>query len=63
MKYKLLLLTCIANLGSVWASANGDTPGTGEDNVKKNDIIGAVFHNDTKKPINRVSVTAYASMI
>jgi hypothetical protein len=61
MKYKLLLLNCIATLGSVWASANGDTPGTGEDNVEKNDIVGGVFHNDTKKPINNVSVTAYAS--
>ncbi len=40
------------------ASANN---GTGEESVKKSEIVGGVFDSETKKPIPNVSITAYSA--
>ena len=61
MKYKLFLLTCFAVLASFWASASDAPPGVGENEAKKNDVVGGVYHTDTKKPLENVSVTAYSA--
>ena len=58
MKPKLLLFTCLFIFTSVIAKANTITSEADETN-KKNDINGWVYHNETKKPLNNVSVTAY----
>ena len=58
MKIKLLLLSCFAVFASVIAHANA-TPAESDGTTKKNDINGGVFHNETKKPLSNVSVTAY----
>src|SRR5688500_18891499 len=57
MKLKLLLLTCFALLTGMVTRANTD-PGTGEESAKKADLLGAVVHSETRKPVNSVSVTA-----
>jgi len=62
MKLKFLLLSCFVALFSCAASANNINPGTGEENVKKNnDIMGGVYHSETKKPLVNVNVTVYSS--
>src|SRR5215211_7183625 len=58
MKIKLLLLGCAVVFASVIAKAN-PTPAESDGTTKKNDINGGVFHNETKKPLSHVSVTAY----
>ncbi len=60
MKFKFLLIACFTMLASCWAGAT-ETPGSGENEVKKTDIAGGVYDSDTKKPINSVTVTVYAA--
>lgn len=60
MKLKALFALCFAVLASCGVRA-ADGPGTGDENGKKNDkndLIGEVYHSDTKKPLGNVSVTA-----
>ena len=57
MTLKLLLLSAFAVVTSFAAKANTN-PGESGD-AKKTDIAGGVFHSDSRKPINNVSVTAY----
>jgi uncharacterized GH25 family protein len=59
MKLKFLLFACFFTAFSF--IANAAPPGTGEENAKKNDVMGGVIHFETKKPISNVSVTAYAN--
>ena len=59
MKIKLVLLSCVVLFASCLARANNVSPG--EETAKKNDIVGTVFHSDTRKPIANVSITAYSS--
>ena len=58
MKIKLLLFSCFVILASVIAKA-APAPADADGTTKKNDINGGVFHNETKKPLINVSVTAY----
>lgn len=58
MKLKLLLLSAFAAIASLAAKANTN-PGETESDTKKNDISGGVFHSESRKPLNNVSVTAY----
>ena len=58
MKLKLTLLTSLLVFVSVIAKAN-TTPCESDDAEKKDEINGGVFHTETKKPLNNVSVTAY----
>jgi hypothetical protein len=58
MKIKLLLLSCTVLFASVMAKAN-NIPTESDGTTKKNDINGGVYHNETRKPLNNVSVTAY----
>jgi hypothetical protein len=60
MKLKLLLLSCLVVFASVIAKAS-PAPAESDGSTKKNDINGGVFHNETKKPLTNVSVTAYLS--
>lgn len=61
MKVKLLLLTMVFCAAGFMARANTNPePGLGEE-TKKNDIAGGVVHQDTKKPLVNVSVTAYST--
>ncbi|MDB5197765.1 MAG: hypothetical protein JWP88_2136 [Flaviaesturariibacter sp.] len=60
MKYRFLLFFFFFTLVSCYAKA-ADGPGTGEENSKKNDVIGGVFNADTKKPLSNVSVTAFTA--
>jgi carboxypeptidase family protein len=55
MKMKLLL-SGFAISASLFANANN---GNGEDNTRKSDMMGCVFHNETKKPLKDVCITAY----
>lgn len=55
---KLLLLTCFVVFASVMAKAS-PAPVDADGTTKKNDINGGVYHNETRKPISNVSVTAY----
>lgn len=47
----------IGLLGFMMARANGSDPG--ENNGKKDDLMGMVVHSDSRKPLKDVSVTAY----
>ena len=58
MKFKLLLFTLFIVLISVSAKAN-TIPDNGEEDTRKSDVIGGVYHHETKKPLSSVSVTAY----
>jgi hypothetical protein len=62
MKFKLFFLTLLLTATAFIARANEGSPGTpnGEE-TKKNDIAGGVIHQDTKKPLSNVSVTAYST--
>jgi hypothetical protein len=53
-----LLLICFAVFASVIAKAS-PVPADVDGTTKKNDINGGVYHNETKKPLSNVSVTAY----
>ena len=56
MKFKAVLLSCFTLFVSLGAFAG---PGVGENDSKKTDIAGGVYHYDSKKPLNSVTVTAY----
>ena len=56
MKFKAVLLACFTLIVSLSAFAG---PGLGENESKKTDIAGGVYHNDSRKPLNSVTVTAY----
>ena len=58
MKLKTILLSCLLVFVSAIAKANTD-PSDADETSKKNEINGGVFHNETKKPLTNVSVTAY----
>lgn len=58
MKYKLLLLSFCAVLISLGAKA-GITPGDEIETIRKQDVVGGVIDNSSKKPLSNVSVTAY----
>ena len=58
MKLKLTLLTCFIVFATAFAKANTTTLGV-DDKEKKDEINGSVLHNETKKPLTNVSVTAY----
>jgi hypothetical protein len=58
MKLKILLLSTFAVMAGLFAGAKGIDP---KNLAKKNEIMGGVFENDSKKPLNNVSVTAYLS--
>jgi hypothetical protein len=59
MKQKLLLALFISFAFCLNAKAN-TTPGAGEENARKSDVLGGVFHSETKKPLSNVTVTAYS---
>lgn len=59
MKLKFVLLTCFVILLSIVAKAT--PPGNGEENAKKSDVAGGVIHQETKKPLMNVSITAYST--
>ncbi len=59
MKYKLLLLSFFAILISFGAKANITPPGDDGETIKKQDVVGSVYDNNSKKPLTNVSVTAY----
>ena len=58
MKYKLLLLSFSTVLISLGAKA-GTTPGDDIETIRKQDVVGGVYDNNSKKPLSNVSVTAY----
>ena len=58
MKIKLLLLGCLMVFASVFSKANAMSTES-DGSTKKSDINGGVFHNETKKPLANVSITAY----
>ena len=58
MKYKVLLLSFFTIIISFGAKAN-ITPGDDVETIRKQDVMGAVYDNTTKKPLSNVSVTAY----
>ena len=58
MRIKLLLLSAFAVAASFAAKANTD-PSEANNDTKKSDILGGVFHSESKRPLNNVSVTAY----
>ena len=59
MKSRKFLLA-IALLGfSACVRANATPAGSGDENGKKDDILGIVINADSKKPLKDVSVTAY----
>ncbi|HEY0732219.1 MAG TPA: carboxypeptidase-like regulatory domain-containing protein [Chitinophagaceae bacterium] len=60
MTLKSLLFVAMAVLISATALANTD-PGNGENGAKKCDLLGGVYSSDTKKPIHKVTVTAYSA--
>ena len=57
MKVKLTLLTAFSV--AVTLAARAGNPGVDAMDTKKNDIAGGVFHNQSKRPINKVSVSVY----
>jgi hypothetical protein len=61
MKSKWLLTLSIV-IASLSASASDDLPpGTGENDVKKSDVAGGVYHQESKKPLGNVNVIAYSN--
>ncbi len=61
MKYKSFLFIAFALLAAVTAGAADDPINGGENDVKRNDVVGGVFHNESKKPLGKVSVTVYSA--
>jgi hypothetical protein len=61
MKYKSFFFIAFALLAAVTASAADDPINGGENDVKRNDVVGGVFHNESKKPLGKVSVTVYSA--
>ncbi len=60
MKYKFFLFSAFALLATISANASDD-PINGENDVKRSDVAGGVFHNESKKPLGKVSVTVYSA--
>ncbi|MDB5252522.1 MAG: hypothetical protein JWP27_1691 [Flaviaesturariibacter sp.] len=60
MKLKALLILVFALVSSC-AQANATPPSNGEETIKKNDVVGGVFHSETRKPLSNVSVTAFVA--
>ncbi len=61
MKYKFFLFAAFALLFTVSARAADDPINGGENDVKRSDVVGGVFHNESKKPLGKVSVTVYSA--
>ena len=59
MKYKLLLLSFFTALISLGAKAGITPPGDDVETIRKQDVVGGVYDNNSKKPLSNVSVTAY----
>jgi hypothetical protein len=59
MKFKHFLPLFIFLLVSCCANAAATPPG--DENAKKNDLIGGVYNSDTKKPLGNVTVTAFSA--
>ncbi len=57
MKLKTILLSCMLVFVSAVAKANTDP--SDADESKKDEINGGVYHDETKRPLTNVSVTAY----
>jgi hypothetical protein len=60
MKCKALFIAAFV-LASSCARANATPPNNGEETIKKNDVVGGVFHSETRKPLGNVVVTAFVS--
>ncbi len=58
MKLKTILLSCMLVFVSAVAKANTD-PSDADEKSKKDEINGGVYHDETKRPLTNVSVTAY----
>jgi hypothetical protein len=58
MKPKAFLLLLFMTL-ACFAKAN--TTGTGEESIKKADILGGVYNHDSKRPLSSVIVTVYSA--
>ncbi|HVE60332.1 MAG TPA: carboxypeptidase-like regulatory domain-containing protein [Chitinophagaceae bacterium] len=58
MKNKLLLLSFFTVLISLSAKA-GIIPGDDIETTRKQDVVGGVYDNTSKKPLSNVTVTAY----
>ena len=58
MKWKLLILTVVAAATSLGATAAITPPDAGVESSRRADLLGGVYHNDTKKPLGSVTVTA-----
>ncbi len=58
MKLKTILLSFLLVFVSAIAKANTD-PSDADETSKKDEINGGVYHNETKKPLINVSITAY----
>jgi uncharacterized surface anchored protein len=54
-------LPLLALLFTVSASAADDPINGCENDVKRSDVVGGVFHNESKKPLGKVSVTVYSA--
>jgi hypothetical protein len=60
MKLRLFLIAGMIAGASCAAKAN-TTPGAGEEGVSKCDVVGGVFHHESRKPLGNVTVTAYSA--
>lgn len=58
MKLRLFFLTAFAIGASLVASASDLPPGTGDESSKRDDIVGGVYHSESKKPLSSVTITA-----
>ncbi|MCW3074525.1 MAG: hypothetical protein JWP69_1594 [Flaviaesturariibacter sp.] len=61
MKFKALFAFFFMMLASCCANAAATPPGTGDENAKKNDLVGGVYNSETRKPLGNVTVTAFVS--
>jgi len=61
MKIRFFLSASLVMALAGTARAHEAPPGNGEENIRKNDVVGGVFHSDSKKPLGNVSVTAYVA--
>lgn len=59
MRIKLILLGCVALFAALGAKAN-TSPCPDAEPSKKSDILGGVYHSETKKPLSHVAVTAFS---
>jgi hypothetical protein len=61
MKLRLFLLAGVLAGSGIAAKANNATPGAGEESARKTDVVGGVFHHESRKPLGNVTVTAYSA--